>query len=379
MKLVLIFILLQLWFFSYAQVNMVKNVPDHSQPPTKTLPSTIDSNYCAPFAFLNIIDYWEHVQLHTDAQGLMATLPPPEAAEYIGWFMATNGTGSSSRMNIPTSPGPFPGTLNIDQAPGIVEYINFDIANTWSFPYPVPPQKVAYLSWIIEEHPINDFAMFETEINMGNPAKLDFLHWNIIPTGDTIYDPGPPIDTIQIYKWGPPIQFSAEIEDAPFEYWNLEYTEMSIGHAVTGVGYIMDTLIFAIVHDNWANTPKNIAIPWYFPVSNCYVTAIIFAHPSPVNIEHNSNNISNDLWISQNYPNPFNASTTIQFHLPKPMDVSLKIYNIIGEEIETIFSKRLPAGKNEYTWDASHLTSGIYLYRLEGNNFKMTKKMILLK
>ena len=376
MKHLVVFIILQLWLFSYAQVIMIKNVPDYSQPPTNTLPSTIDSNYCAPFAFLNIIDYWEHVQLHPDAQGLMTALPPLEVAEYIGWFMSTNGTGSPLRMN---GNPPFSGTLNIDQAVGMVDYINFDMIDTLGFPYPVPPQKVAQPTWGIMEHFVDDFVMFHSEIDMGNPVKLDFSHWNIFPTGDTIYHLGPPIDTIQIYKWGPPIHFSAEIEDAPFEEWNLEPGELSIGHAVTGVGYIMDTLEFAIVHDNWANTPKNIAVPWYLQDGRCYVTAIILAQLPPVNIEQNSNNIPKDFWLSQNYPNPFNPRTTIEFYLPRSADVTLKIYNIIGEEIETLFSKSLPAGKHQYTWDASHLTSGIYVYRLEGIDFQITKKMILLK
>jgi hypothetical protein len=89
--------------------------------------------------------------------------------------------------------------------------------------------------------------------------------------------------------------------------------------------------------------------------------------------------IPTDFVLNQNYPNPFNPSTTIQFDLPKTSEVSLKIFNILGEEVATLVSDRLSAGSYSYEWDASHLPSGVYLYRLETEDFVETKKMILLR
>ncbi|MHC4321629.1 MAG: T9SS type A sorting domain-containing protein, partial [Planctomycetota bacterium] len=83
--------------------------------------------------------------------------------------------------------------------------------------------------------------------------------------------------------------------------------------------------------------------------------------------------------LSQNYPNPFNPSTTIEFDLPKTSKVTLKIFNILGEEVATLVSDRLSAGSYSYEWDASNLASGVYLYRLEAGDFVQTKKMILLR
>jgi len=83
--------------------------------------------------------------------------------------------------------------------------------------------------------------------------------------------------------------------------------------------------------------------------------------------------------LSQNYPNPFNPMTTIQFNLPKTSNVTLKIFNVIGEEITTIVSKQLPAGNYSYKWDASNHASGVYLYRLEADGYFETKKMILMR
>ncbi|GBD91522.1 FG-GAP repeat protein [bacterium BMS3Abin04] len=84
--------------------------------------------------------------------------------------------------------------------------------------------------------------------------------------------------------------------------------------------------------------------------------------------------------LEQNYPNPFNPTTTINFALGKSSIVSLKIYNTLGELISTIIhNKFLNAGKYSITFDASELSSGVYVYRLETNKKIVSRKMILQK
>jgi hypothetical protein len=83
--------------------------------------------------------------------------------------------------------------------------------------------------------------------------------------------------------------------------------------------------------------------------------------------------------LYQNYPNPFNPSTTITFDLPRESKVTLRVYNTLGEEITTLISERRPAGKYECVWNSKSIASGIYIYRLEANNFVETRKMILLR
>jgi hypothetical protein len=83
--------------------------------------------------------------------------------------------------------------------------------------------------------------------------------------------------------------------------------------------------------------------------------------------------------LYQNYPNPFNPSTTIEFDLPKTSEVTLKIFNILGEEVATLVSNRLSAGSYSYEWDASNLASGVYLYKLQAGDYVEKRKMILLK
>jgi hypothetical protein len=89
--------------------------------------------------------------------------------------------------------------------------------------------------------------------------------------------------------------------------------------------------------------------------------------------------IPNKYELAQNYPNPFNPSTTIQFALPKAGVVSLKIYNILGEEVAELINREMNAGFKKINFDASHLSSGLYLYRISVGEFVDVKKMMLLK
>lgn len=83
--------------------------------------------------------------------------------------------------------------------------------------------------------------------------------------------------------------------------------------------------------------------------------------------------------LSQNYPNPFNPATKIEFALPRESNVKLKIYNLLGQEVETLISKVMPAGNHTIDFDATKLPSGIYVYRIEAGDFIQSKKMLLMK
>jgi hypothetical protein len=83
--------------------------------------------------------------------------------------------------------------------------------------------------------------------------------------------------------------------------------------------------------------------------------------------------------LEQNYPNPFNPSTTIKYSLSEDGFVKLSVYNLLGEEVTTLVNNEQKSGRYEVNFDASKLASGIYMYRLESNNFLSIKKMILIK
>jgi hypothetical protein len=83
--------------------------------------------------------------------------------------------------------------------------------------------------------------------------------------------------------------------------------------------------------------------------------------------------------LSNNYPNPFNPVTTIEFELSQKSQVTLQIFNILGEEVAVLVSGKLHAGTYQCKWDATGMASGVYLYQLTTGSFSEVKKMLLLK
>jgi FtsP/CotA-like multicopper oxidase with cupredoxin domain len=83
--------------------------------------------------------------------------------------------------------------------------------------------------------------------------------------------------------------------------------------------------------------------------------------------------------LHQNFPNPFNPETTISFDLMDAGQVRLSVYNLLGQKVALALNSRMDAGRHSIQFDASDLTSGVYLYRIEANDFVATNKMMLMK
>jgi hypothetical protein len=91
------------------------------------------------------------------------------------------------------------------------------------------------------------------------------------------------------------------------------------------------------------------------------------------------NQMPTQFGLDQNYPNPFNPTTTISYGVPQQSMVTLKVYDILGNEVATLVNGVQPAGNHVVSFDASKLTSGVYIYRMQAGSFTQTKKMILMK
>ena len=89
--------------------------------------------------------------------------------------------------------------------------------------------------------------------------------------------------------------------------------------------------------------------------------------------------IADEFVLKQNYPNPFNPSTTISYSLPQQSDVSLRVFDMVGREVATLINREQAAGNYSVNFDASRLSSGMYLYRLNTGSSTITRKMMLIK
>ncbi len=104
-------------------------------------------------------------------------------------------------------------------------------------------------------------------------------------------------------------------------------------------------------------------------------------HPTSqaTSIGGKENSLPGQFTLSQNYPNPFNPATTIKYEIPEAAHVEMTVYNIMGQEMATLVNSRQAAGQYRIQFDASNLTSGVYIYRINADNYQSTKRMTLIK
>jgi predicted CXXCH cytochrome family protein len=96
-------------------------------------------------------------------------------------------------------------------------------------------------------------------------------------------------------------------------------------------------------------------------------------------VDYPESGVLQEYQLSQNYPNPFNPTTTIEYSLPEQSNVKIVIYDVLGNQLDVLFSGESSAGTHSITWNADSYASGIYFYRMYTNNFTQVKKMLLMK
>ncbi len=112
----------------------------------------------------------------------------------------------------------------------------------------------------------------------------------------------------------------------------------------------------------------------------------VFIYTIPTGVSNDEETV-HQFSLEQNYPNPFNPSTKIKYNIPSVIAseakqsqlVTLKVYDVLGNEVATLVNEEKAAGSYEVEYRADRLTSGIYFYKLQTGNFVETKKMLLLK
>ena len=129
------------------------------------------------------------------------------------------------------------------------------------------------------------------------------------------------------------------------------------------------------------NAPDNIQITFGLDIaSNGYIfwsdTTSIFII---TNVDDISKELPTEFKLNQNFPNPFNPSTKIRYSIPQQSKVLIRVFDVLGNEIETLFNEEKPVGTYEISWYAERLPSGVYFYQLKAGDFIQTKKMVLMK
>lgn len=171
-----------------------------------------------------------------------------------------------------------------------------------------------------------------------------------------------------------------------------------LGSRVNSIDYYSDDFIVAGTDtngvfvsfdfgNNWANANSGLSdkdIERVLITSNGYLLCgtenegIFMANINPTTVD-DINSTSLNYSLQQNYPNPFNPLTNIGYSIPQSSKATIKIFDVLGNEIETLVNEEKPAGKFEVKFDGRGLSSGIYFYQLKAGSFIQTKKMILLK
>lgn len=187
-------------------------------------------------------------------------------------------------------------------------------------------------------------------VNLAIKIKIEKEYGSVVMSGIVTL-----VNTNSIQLSVPSVSINSNTVFLNSAYTPILYSSISAGQAV------------AI----WASPDKN---------GNMSATQVQQISGSTTSVpEDGSSNLPVSFSLQQNYPNPFNPTTNIIFTLTKPENVTLKVYNIIGQEVATLVNGLMNTGSHVVTFNATNLASGVYFYRLKAGDFTDVKKMLLLK
>jgi hypothetical protein len=188
-------------------------------------------------------------------------------------------------------------------------------------------------------------------------------------------------DTISSFRMGfNTVMFTTMYAETTFEKWGLTKPKKVFEE------YTLHPPIFSITQDIGLDSIYSYFDfgETYITLKGCIIDGVMYGDTTTVGVEDDENPIVTEFKLEQNYPNPFNPATSIQYAISSRQFVTLKVYDVLGNEIATLVNEELPAGEYEVNFDShsgnvQNLTSGIYFYQLKAGSFVQTKKMILLK
>lgn len=182
------------------------------------------------------------------------------------------------------------------------------------------------------------------------------------------------------------ILWEAEIEDFAFvpATLNINVGDMvewrnrdNVSHTSTSDDGVWDSGLLALDQTFTYTFTLAGSYPYHCSPHPFMTGTIVVA--GPTGVDDQSSSIPDKFEISQNYPNPFNARTAIEYALPRDSHVKIVIYNLLGQNVETLVDADKSAGNHQVIWNAADVPTGVYFYRLEAGDFVQTRKMLLAK
>jgi hypothetical protein len=231
-------------------------------------------------------------------------------------------------------------------------------------------------------------AFFDTLVDGQKPAAFKYMNrsnlYGVTSYNDPAANPGftlPPtnqaiIETFLLGRWstGTNIDWAYNLTDDLNGVWPmsevLSYSNATLKVAGMG-GFPLGDLYhwWPAKYNSWLSQSAT----EYATINNWLTNGINTA------VQQSQPSVPANYALSQNYPNPFNPTTEIKYSVPQRGVISLKVYNVLGQQVATLFEGERQPGNYVVTFDASGFTSGVYFYRLQAGNTSMTKKLVLMK
>jgi len=131
--------------------------------------------------------------------------------------------------------------------------------------------------------------------------------------------------------------------------------------------------------DYWGGGIIGFSSYFELKLKGCVINGIVYGDTTLTDVGDEKLPIVSEFRLEQNYPNPFNPSTTIDFSIPQQGMVTLKVFDVLGNEVQTLLNEEMEAGYHHVDFNAEKMSTGVYIYKLTSGNYTQTKKMVLLK
>jgi len=165
-----------------------------------------------------------------------------------------------------------------------------------------------------------------------------------------------------------------------YNYYSQKYTDGFFSHGSGNSIYILTSNNLGVFFNRWYGFGVGINIEDSITLVGFMINGILTGDTVLAGIsDPNEEQLPKSFQLLQNYPNPFNPSTTIIYQIPQTRFISLKIYDLLGRKVATLVNEEKPAGIYEVEFEGSGLSSGIYFYKLQTEDYSSIKKMILMK